>query len=272
MIVTDRCYFGRGLPISITHEVRSPRDDPRPGTQRKPDVMQPLELRDHAKGEMHPLAKLTRLKVQAIRDAYRKGKVSQYDLAEQYGVSQRDISDIARGDAWKHLDGSEPIRRPDYPQLSPEQVAHVRLEARKVKLGQLAKELNVSESLISCIVKNRLYRDPLYSPPTEHLRPSRLDNAQVAIIRKLASEGVSIADIAEKFAINYSYAWKLVQDCPYHVRQPKFTSEQIRTIRERYAKGDVTQPQLAEEFNVSFQMISNITRRISYRDTEKRAA
>jgi DNA-binding transcriptional regulator YiaG len=234
--------------------------------------MQPLELRDHVKGEMHPRHKLTRLQVQTIRGTYGKGGVSQQALAEEYAVEQTNIGQIIRGENWKHLNNSGPIRRPDYPRLSPEQVTGIRLKAKTVTSVQLAEQFHVSDALISDIVKNRLYPDPNYSPPRGNLRPSRLDDSDLANIRKLASEGASIGDIAKKFAINYQHVWKLVQDHPYHVKKPKFTSEQIRTIRERYAKGDITQPKLAAEFGVSFSMISNITRGISYQDVGKEAA
>jgi DNA-binding transcriptional regulator YiaG len=233
--------------------------------------MQPLELRDHVKGEMHPRHKLTRLQVQTIRGTYGKGGVSQQALAEEYAVEQTTIGQIIRGENWKHLNNSGPIRRPDYPRLSPEQVTDIRLKAKTVTSVQLAEQFHISDALISGIVKNRLYPDPNYSPPRGNLRPSRLDDSDLANIRKLASEGASIGDIAKKFAINYQHVWKLVQDHSYHVKKPKFTSEQIRTIRERYAKGDITQPKLAAEFGVSFSMISNITRGISYQDVGKEA-
>jgi len=52
------------------------------------------------KGEAHPNAKLTAIEVKRIRRLYRNG-YPQTKLAEQYGVSQRAISLIVRGETYK---------------------------------------------------------------------------------------------------------------------------------------------------------------------------
>lgn|SRR5690606_9776142 len=51
-------------------------------------------------GEIHPSSKLSESQVRAIREEYRKGGVTQRELASAYGVSRQQISRIARGVHW----------------------------------------------------------------------------------------------------------------------------------------------------------------------------
>lgn len=49
--------------------------------------------------------KLTEQAVLAIRATYARGGIRQVDIAQSYGVSQRMISTIVRGETWTHLLG-----------------------------------------------------------------------------------------------------------------------------------------------------------------------
>lgn len=55
----------------------------------------------HAHGESHPMAKLTETEIQAIRDTYSAGGVTQRSLAELYGVHQKTIHRIVCRKGWK---------------------------------------------------------------------------------------------------------------------------------------------------------------------------
>jgi hypothetical protein len=52
------------------------------------------------KGERHANAKLTNEQAETIRERYREGEL-QIPLAKEYGVSQRAISLIVRGETYK---------------------------------------------------------------------------------------------------------------------------------------------------------------------------
>lgn len=54
----------------------------------------------HPFGEKNGMAKLTKPEVMAIRRVYRAGGVTQYKLADQYGVTQSAISNIVRYRRW----------------------------------------------------------------------------------------------------------------------------------------------------------------------------
>ena len=56
-----------------------------------------------ARGTKNGSAKLTDSNVRAIRKAYALGQANQYELASEYAVSQTTISEITRGDHWRHL-------------------------------------------------------------------------------------------------------------------------------------------------------------------------
>jgi hypothetical protein len=53
------------------------------------------------RGEENGHAKLTRIQVASIRAEYATGKVSQRNLARQYGMAQTTIGAILRGKTWK---------------------------------------------------------------------------------------------------------------------------------------------------------------------------
>lgn len=54
-------------------------------------------------GEKHGMAKLTDDAVRTIRRIYAGGGISQQKLADIYGITQRQISNIVRHETWKHL-------------------------------------------------------------------------------------------------------------------------------------------------------------------------
>jgi len=51
-------------------------------------------------GESNPSAKLTEKQVQNIRASYIFGQVTQRDIAEQFGISQQQVSNIVNGKKW----------------------------------------------------------------------------------------------------------------------------------------------------------------------------
>lgn len=55
------------------------------------------------RGEDAPGAKLTNERVLEIRARYVPHRVSQYQLAKEYGVSQPTIGKIVRGEYWRHI-------------------------------------------------------------------------------------------------------------------------------------------------------------------------
>lgn len=50
--------------------------------------------------------------------------------------------------------------------------------------------------------------------------------------------------------------------------ESKVTEEDVRDIRRRYEEEDITQPELADEYGLSRQAISKITRRVSWKGIE----
>lgn len=57
-------------------------------------------------GEKHPSSKLTGKEVLKIREIYKKGKITQQEIARKFGVTQRTISKAISGFTWKCLDGT----------------------------------------------------------------------------------------------------------------------------------------------------------------------
>lgn len=63
----------------------------------------PIDLTGHARGEAHGTAKLSWEKVHSIRKLYADGHASQYELADQFGVSQTCIYRIVNKITWAHV-------------------------------------------------------------------------------------------------------------------------------------------------------------------------
>lgn len=60
-----------------------------------------IAKRRHAFGPKNGIAKLTVEEVRHIKNM--RGKISQYDLADQLGITQATVSGIQRGIGWKHV-------------------------------------------------------------------------------------------------------------------------------------------------------------------------
>lgn len=54
-------------------------------------------------GDSHPQAKLSSVKVVAIRQAYRSGQRTQREIAIAYGVSESAVNDVLNGRRWGHV-------------------------------------------------------------------------------------------------------------------------------------------------------------------------
>ena len=59
-----------------------------------------------AKGEHHSQATLTGTQVEALRQRYAAGGVSQQELARQYNITSGTASRIIRGLRWRHIPGA----------------------------------------------------------------------------------------------------------------------------------------------------------------------
>jgi len=59
----------------------------------------------HERGEDHHGSKLTENDVVEIREKYANTDLTQYDLADEYGVIQPHIGSIVRGEDWSHVGG-----------------------------------------------------------------------------------------------------------------------------------------------------------------------
>jgi len=62
------------------------------------ELLEPSEhLRSHTQGDNNPQAKLTEDDVERVRQLARESKLSQREIAEQFGISQGHVSDLKNG-------------------------------------------------------------------------------------------------------------------------------------------------------------------------------
>lgn len=116
--------------------------------------MADMVVKGRAATERNRHARLSRRQVEEIRDRYATGLVKQTALADEYGVTQSTISSIILGKTWTDVEVDGRLGK-----LSQDDVRKIRelFEAGGTSQRQLARDFNVSESLISQVIL-RKYR------------------------------------------------------------------------------------------------------------------
>jgi DNA-binding XRE family transcriptional regulator len=108
----------------------------------------------HREGEAHAAHILSEDQVREIRHA--NGPTHQ-ELADQYGISQSQISQIRSGKAWKCLEmPADPVSGPRR-KLNDSAVREMRLSSG-VTLAMLGKKYGVSEALVCLVRQRKIYR------------------------------------------------------------------------------------------------------------------
>lgn len=134
------------------------------------------------RGEKHPLSRLTRSKVEDIREKYLSGEYTYVLLSKEYGVSRETIVDVVRNRSWKDdewyeenknfideisknnksLGGSISgikIRKLD--EKSAKEIREI-YHNSKITQKKLAEKYEVSTLVINHIMHNKTYFDPNY--------------------------------------------------------------------------------------------------------------
>ncbi len=184
---------------------------------------------DINKGEGNPFSKLTEKDILQIRRRYKKGGISQTQLAEEYNVSQKNIGLIVIGEAWAHIhegilsleeakEKSNASKRRDKSKLIEKDVIEIRNKYKENKLSQyqLAKEYGITRPAIGYIINGRNWA---------HISEGILPSKEIKIHQRenyLNREGM----------------------------KSKLTEKDVIDIRGQYKKGIITTYQLAEQYNV----------------------
>ncbi|KPI33255.1 hypothetical protein OV450_1343 [Actinobacteria bacterium OV450] len=106
-------------------------------------------------GEANPRRKLTEREVEEIRQRYRAGGVRQVDLAEEYGVSQNNVSCIVRGENWVPEGATRRTAAMRRKRPSTETVEAVRARWAQGDVSQaaVAAEFGIGQTTVSRIVR-----------------------------------------------------------------------------------------------------------------------
>ncbi len=154
------------------------------------------------RGERGNNAKLTWLKVERIREAY-KGGITQVVLATEYGMNQATISDIILNKSWFKEDYEPPAKNLGNCVLTIKDVQ----EIRKVTSGscyKLGKKYGVHFSVISDIILNKVWIDPEYKPPSKKPFSNAKLNQQIAeeIREKYATGDFTQKQLGEFYGVS----------------------------------------------------------------------
>jgi hypothetical protein len=118
-------------------------------------------------GERGTMVRLTEGQVREIHARYATGKITQKDLAADYGISRAEIGMIVQGKCWQHL-GLPPLpparhqsksrgERHGASKLTNVQAEDIRRKhAAGQRVGRLALEYGVSHSLVSMIISGKV--------------------------------------------------------------------------------------------------------------------
>lgn len=113
-----------------------------------------------AKGERVGTVKLTEVQVEDIRKRYYEGGVTQEDLGKEYGISQVRVGMIVRNEGWVISGEKRKNFRCRSSKLTQEIADQIRKEYSVGVLNTigLAEKYNVHKSLISLILRNKIWR------------------------------------------------------------------------------------------------------------------
>lgn len=105
-----------------------------------------------ARGETQHNSKLTETEVIEIRIGAAEG-APYTDLAAKYGVTLSVISEITSGNLWKHVAGPLNFRGRTITEAEMNEMAQL-FTAKKMSMRQIARQLGVSHSTVSRIIKS----------------------------------------------------------------------------------------------------------------------
>jgi len=166
-------------------------------------------------------------------------------------------------------------------QLTNKQVAQLRQLFRddpRLTIRKLAKQLDMAEKVVRQILRGETYAQaggPLVSPEDacNYIAPERKERYRRDVI-DLYRQGITrLSDICKQVPVSshtaktYLVAEGLLSLAPKpKTNQPhaKLTIEQARETRERFAKGVVTQTELAREFGMSITGMGRLLKGRSY--------
>lgn len=173
------------------------------------------ESKQSLQDENHPRAKLTNEEVLNIRQRYRNGE-NVHSIHKDYSelYSFESFQQIVLGDHYKGV-GNIPTAKDKKlanSQFTEQDIIDIRYAYYQENATQnsLAKKYNVSQSTIKDIVNRVSYKEVLDNIENNRKRKSyRLTDEEVLKMRKLYSNGETIAKIAQQFKID----WNAVKKC-----------------------------------------------------------
>ncbi len=146
------------------------------------------------------IADLSEAQVRAIRKKYEKGKQSQRELAEEYGLGTHQIGRITRGEA--RGDAGGPISSRGRTKLTSRQVAALRRRYSSGVASQatLAREYGVSAAAVSRLVRGNTY-DGVGGPRVEKGGMPHGRKLTPKQILEVAQSDANMSELARKFGV-----------------------------------------------------------------------
>ena len=249
-------------------------------------------------GGDNPISDLTEEDVYEMRLTYfENDQLSARKLAEEYDVTPSTAASIVRGDHWSHVempegltdeyvDGQQSrISRGEggLSKLSKEMVLEIRERASEEgeTLDNLAEDYPVKRGAIYEVVTGRTWAHvggPIIelegvAQPGEKHKSSKLTAEKVREMRRQhEEEGLTVRELSRRYEVTPANAGMVIKGETWtHVDGPttdevdienrgvsKLTAEDVRQIRERYKRGDISRSELAEQYPITESNVGNI--------------
>lgn len=172
-----------------------------PGSKQKGPVWDMARRKKKTiKKKQKQIADLTEPQVRSIRKKYAKGKLSQRELGEQYGLGTHQIGRITRGEAREAAGG--PVSSRGRAKLTSRQVAALRRRYSKGVASQatLAREYGISAAAVSRLVRGCTY-DNVGGPRVEKGGMPHGRKLTPKQILQVARSNENMSELARKYGV-----------------------------------------------------------------------
>jgi len=147
---------------------------------------------------------ITRGIVDEIRKRYLEEDVTQRQLAKEFSVNYKTISEIVKGRSWRWtgemLDNPKCSPRNKITDSQAQEIQRMYVE-KTMKQADLATLFSVDPSVISRIIRGKRHKRSWTQVPGDISRSIKLTDSQVLEIRGLRNSGLTQKEIGEMFGV-----------------------------------------------------------------------
>jgi len=230
-------------------------------------------------GESSWCSKLTEKDVLKIRRKYANSKITQRELAIEFNVHPSTIKCVVKHDTWKHVKGPITKNKANYRRgekglkLTRRQVKTIRelFHNKRLSIEEISKKYNIKKQYVSLLLQGKYWKEaggPIVNNSFickgGKVHSSKLSKEKVISIRNKFALGKKQTVLGKEFGIDSSVINRIVNGKAWkHVGGPITKNERLKNhevleIRNKYKLQNITQSDLAKQYNIERSTISLI--------------